>query len=182
MVTLISKKPHNRVDKEMEEFRGLMEVPSTFEEGFNWKSLVGAIFIAIMMVPGAIYMSLLAGQGIGPAAQWVTVILFVEVARRAQQQLKRPEIFVLFYMAGAAMGAPFFWTIMEPILHPQSGGAGDGHRCAIAGLVRTRVGFLFLCRAFLLPCGLAAGHRSHCFYYHFRQLKQHDPRLRAFSA
>ena len=121
MVTLISKKPHNRVDKEMEEFRGLMEVPSTFEEGFNWKSLVGAIFIAIMMVPGAIYMSLLAGQGIGPAAQWVTVILFVEVARRAQQQLKRPEIFVLFYMAGAAMGAPFFGLLWNQFyIHSQA--------------------------------------------------------------
>lgn len=95
-------------DQEVEEFRGLMEVPSHFEEGFNWKSLIGALFIALVMVPGAIYMDLLAGQGIGPAAQWVTVILFVEVARRAHQALKRSEIFVLFYMAGAAVGMPFY--------------------------------------------------------------------------
>jgi hypothetical protein len=53
------------------------------------------------------YMGLLAGQGVGPAAQWVTVILFIEVARRAHKRLKRPEIFVLFYMAGAAMATPF---------------------------------------------------------------------------
>ena len=96
-----------KVDHELEEFRNLMEVPSTFEEGFTWKALIGALFIALLMVPGAIYMGLLAGQGIGAAAQWVTVILFLEVARRAQTQLKRSEIFVLFYMAGAAMGAPF---------------------------------------------------------------------------
>jgi hypothetical protein len=97
-----------RVDRELEEFRSLMEVPSTFEEGFTWSSLGGAVFIALVMVPGAIYMGLLAGtQQIGLAAQWVTVILFIEVAKRAHRTLSRSEIFVLFFMAGAAMGMPF---------------------------------------------------------------------------
>ena len=96
------------IDKELEEFRRVMEVPSTFEDGFNWTSLLGAIFVALLMVPGAIYMGLLAGvENIGAASQWVTVILFIEVAKRAQKTLKRAEIFVLFFMAGAAMGLPF---------------------------------------------------------------------------
>ncbi len=97
-----------RIDKELEEFRQVMEVPTTFEDGFNWTSLIGAIFIALLMVPGAIYMGLLAGVGnIGSASQWVTVILFIEVAKRAHKNLKKAEIFVLFFMAGAAMGLPF---------------------------------------------------------------------------
>ncbi|MHC5055670.1 MAG: peptide transporter [Planctomycetota bacterium] len=97
-----------KMDKELEEFRNLMQVPSTFEDGFSWSSLLGALFIAVIMVPGAIYMQLLAGtMNIVSAAQWVTVILFIEVARRAHRQLKRPEIFVLFFMAGAAMNLPF---------------------------------------------------------------------------
>ncbi len=97
-----------KIDKELEEFRQVMEVPSSFEDGFNWTSLLGAIFIALLMVPGAIYMGLLAGiDSIGSASQWVTVILFIEVAKRAQKTLKKPEIFVLFFMAGAAMGMPF---------------------------------------------------------------------------
>lgn len=95
------------VDRELEIYRNLMEVPSTFEDGFSYTSLAGAIFIALLMVPGAMYMGLLAGMGVGPAAQWVTVILFIEVARRAHKRLKRPEIFVLFYMAGAVMASPF---------------------------------------------------------------------------
>lgn len=94
-----------RYDRELQQYRDLMEVPSRFEEGFSWTALIGALFIALMMVPGAMYMQLLAGIGVGPAAQWVTVILFIEVARRAHKQLKRPEIFVLFYMAGAVMVA-----------------------------------------------------------------------------
>ncbi len=96
-----------RYDKELEEFRNLMTVPSTFEDGFSVAALVGAVFVAMIMVPGAIYMQLLAGQGVGPAAQWVTVILFIEVARRAHKRLRRPEVFVLFYMASAVMVQPF---------------------------------------------------------------------------
>lgn len=84
-----------------------MEVPASFEDGFNLRSLVGALFIAFVMVPGAIYMRLLAGQGIGPAAQWVTVVLFLEAARRAHQSLSRAELYVLFYLAGAVMAVPF---------------------------------------------------------------------------
>ena len=97
-----------RVDKELEEFRNLMEVPSTFQEGFRWSSLFGAVFVALVMVPGAIYMGLLAGtQQIGMAAQWVTVILFIEVAKRAQRSLNRSEIFVLYIMAAWAVAMPF---------------------------------------------------------------------------
>ena len=97
-----------RIDKELEEFRRVMEVPSTFEDGFRWSSLAGALFVALLMVPGAIYMGLLAGSmQMGAAAQWVTVILFVEVARRAHSRLNKSEIFVLFFMSSAAMGMPF---------------------------------------------------------------------------
>ena len=102
-----SEKTAARVDRELEEFRSLMEVPDTFEEGFTWSSFFGALFIAFLMVPGSLYMGLLAGQSIGPAAQWVTVILFIEVARRAHRDLKQAEIFVLYWMAGAAMAMPF---------------------------------------------------------------------------
>ncbi len=97
-----------RYDKELERFRNLMLPPATFQEGFRWSSLIGAIFIALLMVPGAMYMQLVAGFGVGPAAQWVTVILFIEVARRAHKHLTRPELFVLFYMAGAVMATPGF--------------------------------------------------------------------------
>ena len=97
---------HKR-DRELEEFRSLMEVPSKFEDGFSWAALLGAIFIALVMVPGAIYMSLLAGAGVGPAAQWVTLILFIEVAKRAHKYLNKSEMWVLFFMASAAMGMPF---------------------------------------------------------------------------
>ncbi len=116
-----------RIDKELEEFRRVMEVPSSFEDGFRWSSLLGAIFIALLMVPGAIYMGLLAGvQNIGPAAQWVTVILFLEVARRAHRHLNRSEIFVLFFMAGAAMGMPFSGLLWNQFFIQSDAAAAQG--------------------------------------------------------
>ena len=96
-----------REDKELNQYRNLMKPPGTFEEGFKWSSLVGALFIGLVMVPGSIYMHLLAGLGVGRAAQWVTVILFLEVAKRAHKSLSRAEMFILFYMAGAVIVAPF---------------------------------------------------------------------------
>jgi hypothetical protein len=90
-------------DHELEEFRALMEPPKTFEDGFSWTAFVGALFVALLMVPGSIYMTLIGGLSVGPAAQWVTVILFIEVARRANKRLKKAEIFTLFYLAGAIM-------------------------------------------------------------------------------
>ncbi len=94
----------NKRDKEMEEFRAVMEVPSQFQEGFSLSSLLGALFLAMVMIPGCLYMELVAGTGIGPAAQWVTVILFVEIAKRANASLSRASLFVLFYMAGIIVG------------------------------------------------------------------------------
>jgi len=95
-----------REDKELKEFQMLAERPELFEEGFGWRTVIMALFVGLVMAPGQIYMYLVAGIGMGSAAQWVTVILYVEIARRALTRLKRPEIFVLFYMCGAVMLSP----------------------------------------------------------------------------
>ena len=102
-----------RPDRELEEYRSLIEPPARFMDGFSLKSVVGCLFIGMVMMPASMYLGLLAGAGLSGAAQWVTVILFVELARRSFTTLKQPEIFILFYMAGAAIASPFsglLWT------------------------------------------------------------------------
>ncbi|HQL54971.1 MAG TPA: hypothetical protein PLQ87_09705, partial [Phycisphaerae bacterium] len=47
------------------------------------RTIIGALFVALVMMPGAIYMGLVAGQSLGSAAEWVTIILFAELARRS---------------------------------------------------------------------------------------------------
>jgi hypothetical protein len=90
-----------RTDPELELYRGLIDQPTTYEEGFDIKAIIGAIFVGFVMMPGAIYLGLVAGQSLGPAAEWTTIILFTEVARRSFVTLKKQEIYILFSIAGA---------------------------------------------------------------------------------
>ena len=90
-----------RVDAELELYRGLVEEPTEYEEGFNSKTILGGLFIGFVMLPGAIYLGLVTGQGMGSAAEWTTVILFTEVARRSFMELKKQEVYILLYVAGS---------------------------------------------------------------------------------
>jgi len=97
-----------------------------YVDGFNMRTVLGALFVALVMMPGAIYMGLVAGQSLGAAAEWVTIILFAELARRSFTQLKRQEIYILFYVASgiaavtlahlALSGGPFAITIWNQYL------------------------------------------------------------------
>ena len=101
---------------------------SDFESGFSIRTVIGAVFVGFVMMPGTIYLSLVAGAGLGPAAQWVTIILFTEMARRSLTTLKRQEVYMLYYMAAAlAMtGGPFGPMIFNQYLaqSPQAIGFG----------------------------------------------------------
>jgi hypothetical protein len=101
-----------REDREYKEFRDLMPRPDKFADGFNIGTVLMGLFVGFVMAPASVYMNLVAGLAMGEAAKWVTVLLYVEIMRRAFKKLKRPEIFVLFYMCGAAMaagGEGFLW-------------------------------------------------------------------------
>lgn len=99
-----------REDREFKEFRDLMATPDTYYDGFGWGTVFMAFFVGLLMVPAQMYLQLVAGMALGSAAEWVTVILYVEVARRAFKKLKRPEIFVLFYMCGAVVSSSYAGT------------------------------------------------------------------------
>src|SRR5688500_20181820 len=85
-------------DRELKEFRELMPPPDHWEEGFGAKAMIGGLFVGAIMTPASMYMQLVVGADIGPAAQWVTIILFIEVARRAFTFLSLPEVFVLYFI------------------------------------------------------------------------------------
>ena len=94
-------------DKELNQYRDLIKPATSFEDGFGWKSVFGAVFVGIIMLPAAMYMSLAIGEGdIGTVAKWVTVILFLEMAKRARTALRPAEIFILFSAAAALVSSP----------------------------------------------------------------------------
>ena len=86
-----------------------MEPPEHFEDGFTWKTVVGAVFLGMLIMPGSMYLSLVVGPeaNMDTAARWVTIILFAEIARRSFKDLKMQEIYIFYYMAGLAMASPF---------------------------------------------------------------------------
>ncbi|HEY4330387.1 MAG TPA: peptide transporter [Phycisphaerae bacterium] len=113
-------------DPELALYRSLLATPTRWEDGFSVRSLIGCVFIGLVMMPASMYLSLLVGGDLSGAARWVTVVLFVELARRSYTSLSRPEIFILFYMAGATISSPFqglLWTQYyvhsPPAIHAQ---------------------------------------------------------------
>jgi hypothetical protein len=91
--------------EEIEEYRSLLEPPKVYEEAFNLKTIIGAIFVSVIMVPGNIYLHLMIGGGVGAAAEWVTIILFLELSKRSFTTLKKQEIYLLFYVTTALISA-----------------------------------------------------------------------------
>jgi hypothetical protein len=93
-----------------EDVRALSEIaasdgqPVQFEDGFTPRTIMGALFVTFVMLPGGLYLALVAGQGLGPAAEWVTIILFSEIARRSFAPLKRQEIYLIYLMAAQLTG------------------------------------------------------------------------------
>ena len=92
-------------NQEIEEYRDLMEVPDRFENGFTIKAILGVLFVAFIMVPGNMYLSLMIGGSLGAAAEWVTIILFAEITKRSFSSLRRQEVYVLYYVAGSLIAA-----------------------------------------------------------------------------
>jgi len=92
-------------NQEIEEYRDLMQVPDQFENGFTIKAILGVFFVAFIMVPGNMYLSLMIGGSLGAAAEWVTIILFAEITKRSFSTLKRQEVYVLFYVAASLIAA-----------------------------------------------------------------------------
>jgi len=121
--------------EELQEYRDLMLAPDEYKEGFGWKTVIGALFIGFVMMPGSIYLGLVAGQTMGPAAEWTTIILFTEVARRSLTTLTRQEVYVLYYIAGgltamsgglALAGGPFASLVWHQFLRASApGGLGE---------------------------------------------------------
>jgi hypothetical protein len=113
-----------------------------YRDGFNLKTIWGALFVGFIVLPGAIYMGLVTGQSLAGAAQWVTIILFIEVAKRSFVQMRKQEIIILYWVAGGLVtiggqlgtgvdlfGGPFGSLIWNQWLvrSPQAEGFGLTH-------------------------------------------------------
>src|SRR5687767_3682740 len=75
-----------------------------YEDAFSRNVVLAALFVGFVMLPGSMYMGLVAGVGLGGAAEWVTLILFIETARRTFVTLRPQELMLIYWAAGAMIG------------------------------------------------------------------------------
>ena len=117
-----------------------MPADAPFEPGFNAKTLWAALFVGFVMLPGAIYLGLVTGMSMAGGAEWVTLILFIEMAKRTFVYLRTQEIIILYWVAGGLVmmggklgtgadlfGGPFGVLIWDQYLiqSPQADGLAE---------------------------------------------------------
>ena len=126
-------------DKELNEYRDLLKAPDHFEDGFNWKTIAGAVFIGFLMMPGSMYLQLVIGTGIGPAARWVTIILFAESAH------DKPYLhFSLMGAIGVMTGIIYLTFYYSPKIVKFLGATGLDVLTKIFGLITLALGIQFI--------------------------------------
>lgn len=74
-------------------------------EGFTWKSVIGILYVSLILLPANIYYILVVGQSLGIAAQFITLILFVEIFKFSAKPLTKQEAFVIYAVAIEATAA-----------------------------------------------------------------------------
>lgn len=95
--------------------RRQQEQPTKYEEGFGLKALLGGLFVAFLVLPGSMFMFLMLGQQLGMAAVWVTLIMFLEIAKRCRTTLRRQEMWIIYsvtlgvMMCGVHQVFNFIW-------------------------------------------------------------------------
>ena len=90
--------------EDLTEYEQIMPEDAPFEDGFGLKTIWAILFVGIVMLPGAIYLGLVTGQSMAGASEWVTIILFLEIAKRSFVRLRTQEILIIYWVAAGLLG------------------------------------------------------------------------------
>ncbi len=106
--------PDERLSRETYE---IVPEGAPYESGFTWNTVFAALFVGFVMMPGSIYLGLITGQTFAGAADWVTIILFIEIAKRSFIRLRTQEIIIMYWIAaGLAVMGPLQGLILNQYL------------------------------------------------------------------
>ena len=102
--TLATEPKDQEKKEDQSQYEHIMPEDAPFEDGFNMKTIWATFFVGLIMLPGAIYLGLVTGQSMSGASEWVTIILFLEIAKRSFVRLKTQELLVIYWIAGGLLG------------------------------------------------------------------------------
>jgi hypothetical protein len=98
----LATKPKDEPE-DLSQYESIMPEDAPFEDGFNWKTIWATLFVGFVMLPGAIYLGLVTGQSMAGASEWVTIILFLEIAKRSFVKLKTQELIIIYWAAAGLL-------------------------------------------------------------------------------
>lgn len=130
--------PEERIKTEEARTETLFGDPDDpYQSGFSMTTVWACLFVGFIMLPGSIYLSMVTGGNTG-AADWVTVILFLEIAKRSFVRMTRQQIIILYWAAAglaaagnvlniSVSGGPFAHLIWEQyfIQSPEATGLAE---------------------------------------------------------
>jgi hypothetical protein len=95
-----------------ERVANMMKETVLYRSGLTRWTLIAIFYSAVVMLPVTLYTTLVAGAsvsaGIVQGAQFMTVLLFTELARILGKPLTKQEVFII-YTTTTAMGVEAFW-------------------------------------------------------------------------
>tara|TARA_B100000029_G_scaffold505920_1_gene587536 strand:- start:16623 stop:18665 length:2043 start_codon:yes stop_codon:yes gene_type:complete len=98
-----SNKPqkNEQISKSSEQDEKWQIIPDNlpYEDGFSGRIIWAAFFVGLIMLPGSIYLELVTGKSFAGAAEWVTIIMFIEISKRLFIKLKPQEAIILYWLA-----------------------------------------------------------------------------------
>ena len=100
----MATEPKDNEQEDQAQYDDIMPPDAPYEDGFNMKTIWAVFFVGLVMLPGAIYLGLVTGGNMAGASEWVTIILFLEIAKRSFIRLKTQELIVIYWVAGALLG------------------------------------------------------------------------------
>tara|TARA_Y100000588_G_scaffold294852_1_gene314862 strand:- start:16100 stop:18139 length:2040 start_codon:yes stop_codon:yes gene_type:complete len=96
----VASDPEEEAREQERQYEHIMPPDAPYEDGFNMKTIWAVFFVGLVMLPGAIYLGLVTGGNMAGASEWVTIILFLEIAKRSFVRLRTQELIVIYWVAG----------------------------------------------------------------------------------
>jgi hypothetical protein len=144
-------------DRELAQYRDLMKAPPESGARVSGQGDDRGVFVGAIMTPASMYMQLVVGGDIGPAAQWVTIILFIEVARRGVHVLRGRKFRALLHGGGVLVSTRRDGLLWNQFI-VQSESFRRRHRRAVPSWVAPRRRACW--RSVVLPPGVVRADRA----------------------
>ena len=89
------------------------EVAEERKSGFTWRSFMGILYGAVVLLPSSIWLTLTAGQDLSGIAAYAATFLVYEISRSYGSRLPKQEVFMIYTCSAMSAAS---WNAVALIL------------------------------------------------------------------